>query len=97
MEQVGKEMLQPEMNPFCVDDTPLEREGQIYGRLVAKRHKKQQNRYMDDLALQVSNAEMMACDSPDALTKFICNIEAWVFAEIQPAPLQELNKEYWAS
>ena len=94
MEQVGKEMLQPETNPFRTDDTPLEPEGRIYGRLVAKRHKEQRNRHMDDLALHVSNVVMMASDPPDALTRFIRSIEAWVYAEMQSAPPQELNKGY---
>ena len=49
---------------------------------------------MDDLALQLSNAVMGACDPPAALTKFIHNIEAWVFAEMQSVSPQELNKEY---
>ena len=49
---------------------------------------------MDDLALQVSNAVMGATDPPDALTKFIRNIEALVFVDMQSAPPQELNKEY---
>ena len=93
-EQVGKEMLQPETNPFRMDDTPLERESCIYGTQVTARHKEQRNRYMDDLALQILNAVMGASDPPDALTKFIRNIEPRVFAEMQSAPLQELNKEY---
>ena len=67
MKQVGQEMLQLETNPFRMDDTPREREGRIYGSLVAARqHKEQRNRYMDDLALQVSNALMGAGDPPDA-------------------------------
>ena len=52
---------------------------------------------MDDLALQVSNAVMGASDPPEALTKFICNIEARVFADMQYAPPQELNEEYGLS
>ena len=51
------------------------------------RHTKQRNQYMDDLALQVSNAVMAASDQQNALTKFIRNIEAWVFADMQCAPL----------
>ena len=31
---------------------------------------------------------------PDALTKFIRNIEMRVLADMQSAPLQELNKDY---
>ena len=34
-EQVGKEMLKTETNPFPMDNTPLKREGRIYRRLVA--------------------------------------------------------------
>ena len=33
--QLGVEMLQPETNLFRIDDTPLKREGRIYGNLVA--------------------------------------------------------------
>ena len=49
---------------------------------------------MNDLALQVSNTVMGACDPPAVLTKFICNIKAWVFAKTQSAPTQKLKKEY---
>ena len=49
---------------------------------------------MDDQALQVLNAIMMASDPPAALTEFIHNIESWVFANMQSAPPQELNREY---
>ena len=37
---------------------------------------------------------MGASDLPNALTKFIRNIKAQVFAEMQSAPPQEFNKEY---
>ena len=49
---------------------------------------------MDDLALQVSNAVMGASDPPEALTKFIRNIEARVFADMQSAPPQDFNEDY---
>ena len=55
---------------------------------------KQRNRYMDDLALQVSNSVMAASDPPNAPTKFIRNIEARVFADMQSAQPQELNEGY---
>ena len=55
---------------------------------------KQRNHYMDDLALQVSNAVMAASDPPSALTKFIRNIEAGFFADMQSAPPQEMNEGY---
>ena len=86
-----QEMLQPEIKTFRIVDTQLESEGRIYKNLVAARHKEQRNRYMDDLALQVWNAVMGATDLPAALTEFICNIEAPVFADMQSAPRQELN------
>ena len=67
----------------------------IQNKKNAARHKDQRNRYMDDLALQVSsNADMGACNPPDALTKFIRNIEGQIFAEMQSAPPQEMNNEY---
>ena len=47
-----------------------------------------------DVALQVSNAVMGASDPGESLTKFICNIEARVFADMQSAPPQELNENY---
>ena len=37
---------------------------------------------------------MGASDPPEALTKFIRNIEAMVFADMQSAPPQELNENY---
>ena len=46
------------------------------------------------LALQVSNTVMGASDPPEALSKFIRNIEARVFADMQSAPPQELNEGY---
>ena len=49
---------------------------------------------MDDLAFQTSDAVMASDDRPTALTKFIRNIEARVFASMQSAPLQELNETY---
>ena len=49
---------------------------------------------MDDLAPQVLNTVMAASDPPNALTKFIRNIEAWVFVDMQSAPPQELNEGY---
>ena len=73
---------------------PLEREGSRYRTLVIARHEKQRNRYLDDLALQVSNAVMGASDPGESLTKFICKIEARVFADMQSAPPQELNENY---
>ena len=56
-----------EPNPFRPKKTPLERKGSHYGTLVVVRHTKQRNRYMDDLALQVSNAVMAASDPPTLL------------------------------
>ena len=54
----------------------------------------QHNRYMDDLALQVSDAVMTASDPGELLTKFIRNIEARVFADVQSAPPQEMHDNY---
>ena len=85
MQQVDWDASGLEPNRFNLNETPFEREGSHYGTLVVARHKKQRNRYMDDLALQVSNAVMGATDPPEALTKFIRNIEARVFADMQSA------------
>ena len=57
-------------------------------------HDKQQELYMDRLALQVSNAIMQETYPGNTLTKFIRNIEARVFAYMQTAPPQELNDNY---
>ena len=94
LRQVDREAPNLEPNGFHPNETPIEREGSRYGMLVIARHEKQRNCYMDDLALQVSNAVMMANDPPDALTKFIRNIEARVFANMQSAPPQEINDNY---
>ena len=81
-------------NRFHPNDTPIQLEGSRYGTLVVARHEKQRNRYMDDLALQVSNAVVEAGDPSESLTKFIHNIEARVFADMQAAPPQEMNEYY---
>ena len=83
-----------EPNRFHPNKTPIEREGSCYGTLVIARHEKQRKRYMDDLALQVSNAVMAASDPGESLTKFIRNIEARVFADMQSAPPQEIIESY---
>ena len=62
--------------------------------MFVARQEKQRNQYMDDLALQVSNPAMASSDLPNALTKFIRNVEARVFADMQSAPPQELNEKY---
>ena len=46
-------------------------QGSQYGRLVVDRHNKQRDQYMDDLALQTSDAVMASDNPPTALTKFI--------------------------
>ena len=61
---------------------------------MVARHDKQRHRYMDDLALQALNAVMAESDPGKSLTKFICNIEARVFADMQSAPPQEINENY---
>ena len=38
---------------------------------------------------------MGASDPGESLTKFIRNIEAHVFAEMQSAPPQEMHDNYW--
>ena len=73
---------------------PLEREGSHHGKLVVARHMKQHNQYMDDLALQVSNAVIAASNPQNVHTKFIRNIETRVLADMQSAPPQELNEGY---
>ena len=87
---------QPErISTFYVEiQDMVEHEGSRYGRLVVAYHDKQRERNMDGLALQVSNAIMQETYPSEALTKFICNIEARVFACMQTAPPQELNDNY---
>ena len=79
MRQVDPEAPGLEPNHYHLNDTPIQLEGSRYGTLVVARHEKQRNRYMDDLALQVSNAVVEAGDPSESLTKFIHNIEARVF------------------
>ena len=94
MRQVDREA--PGLVPSCFlpNETPIQCKGSRYGTLVVARHEKQCNRYMDDLALQVSDAVMTAGDPGESLTKFICNIEARVFPEMQSAPPQEMDENY---
>ena len=94
MRQVDWEAPNLRPNRFHLNDTPLELEASRYGTLVVERHKKQRNRYMDDLSLQVSDAVMATSDPGETLTKFIRRIEARVFAEMQSAPPQEMNDDY---
>ena len=67
MRQVDCDAPGLEPNCFNLNETPIERKGSHYGMLVVARYEKQRNRYMDDLALQVSNAVMGATDSPRRL------------------------------
>ena len=67
MKQVDRDAPNLKPNPFRPNETPLELEGSHYGKLVVTRHTKQCNQYMDDLALQVSNAVMASSDPPHAL------------------------------
>ena len=90
MRQVDRDAPNLQPNRFNPNETPIEREGSRYGTLVIARHDKQCNRYMDDLALQVSNAVMGVSDPGKSLTKFIRNIEARVFASVQSV-LDESN------
>ena len=94
MQQVDWEAPNLWPNRFHPNDTPVALEGSRYGTLVIARHDKQRNRYMDDLALQVSNPVMGASDPSESLTKFILNIEARVFADMQSAPPQEMHDNY---
>ena len=94
MKQVDRDAPNLKPNPFCSNETPLALEGSHYGKLVVTQHTKQRNQYMDDLALQVSNAAMASSDPPNALTKFIRNVEGRVFADMQSAPPQEMNERY---
>ena len=94
MKQVDLDAPSLKPNAFLPNETPLQREGSHYGRLVVDRHDKQRDHYMDDLALQTLDAVMASDNLPSALTKFICNIEARVFAGMQSAPPQELNETY---
>ena len=80
MRQVDREAPGLRPNRSHPNDTPIQLEGSCYGTLVVAHHKKQRNRYMDDLALQVLDAVMTASDPGESLTKFIRNIEARVFA-----------------
>ena len=94
MKQVDRDAPSLKPNAFLPKETPLQREGSHYGRLVVDQHNKQRDHYMDDLALQILDAVMASADPPSALTKFICNVEARVFASMQSAPPQELNETY---
>ena len=58
MKQVDRDAPNLKPNPFRPNETPLQLEGSHYEKLVVERHTKQRNQYMDDLALQVSNAAM---------------------------------------
>ena len=94
MRQVDREAPNLRPNRFHPNDTPLELQASCYGRLVVERHEKQRNRYMDDLALQVSDAVMATSDPGESLTNFICKVEAWIFADMQSAPPQEMHDTY---
>ena len=52
MPQVDRDAPGLEPNRFNLNETPIECEGSRYGTLVIARHKKQHNRYMDDLAFK---------------------------------------------
>ena len=94
MERVGKLLLLPEKNQFQMDYLQRQRERAIDADLVIARQKEQWACYMDDQALQVSNASMMVSNPLAALTQFIPNFKSRVFAHMQSASPQELNKEY---
>ena len=94
MRQVDREAPSLRSNRFHPNDTPIQLEGDRYGKLVVAYHNKQRELNMDGLALQVSNAIMQETYPSKTLTKFICNIEARVFACMQTAPPQELNDNY---
>ena len=40
------------------------------------------------------DVKVASSDPPNALTKFICKVEARVFADMQSAPPQEMNEGY---
>ena len=94
MRQVDREASNLRPSRFHPNDTPIQLEGDRYGTLVIAYHDKQRKRNMDDLALQVLNAIMQETYPSESLTKFIRNIEAWVFACMQSAPPQEINDNY---
>ena len=94
MRQVDREAPNLRPNRFHPNDTPIELECSRYRTLVVARHEKHRNCCMDDLALQVSDAVMATSDPGKSLTKFICKIEARVFADMQSAPPQEMNDDY---
>ena len=94
MQQVDKEAPHLTPNRFHPNDTPVQLEGDRYGKLVVAYHDKQRELNMDGLALQVSNTIMQDTYPSEALTKFIRNIEAQVFACMQTAPPQEINDNY---
>ena len=94
MQQVDREAPGLRPNRFHPNDTPVQLEGSRYGTLVAAYHDKQRKRSLDEQALQVSNALMQETYPGKALTKFIRNIEARVFAYMHSAPPQELEDNY---
>ena len=94
MRQVDKEAPHLRPNRFHLNDTPIQLEGDCYGKLVVAYHDKQRELNMDGLALQVSNAIMQETYPSETLAKFIRNIEARAFACMQTAPPQELNDNY---
>ena len=94
MRQVDREAPNLKPNMFHPRMTPIQLEGDRYGKLVVAYHEKQQQLYLDGLALQASNAIMQESDPAEVLTKFIRNIESRVFAYMNTAPPQEFNDNY---
>ena len=94
MRQVDREAPHLKPNMFHPRNTPIQLEGDRYGKLIVAYHEKQLELYLDGLALQASNAIMQESDPAEVLTKFIRKMEARVFAYMNTALAQEINDNY---
>ena len=74
--------------------TPIQLEGDRYGKLLVAQQDKERELYLDGLALQASNVIMQSSNPADFLTKFIRKTEGRVFAYMNTAPAQELYENY---
>ena len=94
MRQVDREAPNLKPNMFFPRMTPIQLEGDRYGKLLVAHQDKERELYLDGLALQASNFIMQASDPAEFLTKFIRKTEGRVFAYMNTAPAQELNDNY---
>ena len=94
MRQVDREAPHLKPNRFNPNDGPIQLEADRYGKLIVAYNDKQQELYLEGLALQASNAIMQETYPSEVLTKFIRKVEGRVFAYMQTAPPQELDDNY---